>query len=111
MKRSGYTRVSATDQDTELQIRELQDVGCERIYRDHGVSGTKTSRPEREKRLERLSWQDAVIIWKLDRFERNTRHLLELLDDLKPCGIKFFSLHGGIATDPTATSTVPWPGP
>ena len=88
------------DQDTELQIRELETVGCERIYRDHGISGAKTSRPELHKMLERLSQGDEVIVWKLDRLGRNTRHLLELVDGFKARGIKFRSLRDGIATDP-----------
>ena len=81
--------MSTTDQDTELQIRELETAGCERIYRDHGISGTKTSRPELDKMLDRLSQGDEVFVWKLDRLGRNSRHLLELLDDFKARGIKF----------------------
>ena len=100
MTRLGYARVSTTDQDTEMQIRELEAAGCERIYRDHGISGTKTSRPELDKMLERLSQGDEVVVWKLDRLGRTTRHLLELLDDFKARSIKFRSLRDGIATDP-----------
>ena len=100
MTRLGYARVSTADQDTELQIRELETAGCERIYRDHGISGTKTRLPELERMLDRLSQGDEVIVWKLDRLGRNTRHLLELLDDFKARGIKFLSLRDGIATDP-----------
>ena len=100
MTRLGYARVSTADQDTELQIRELEAAGCERIYRDHGISGTKTSRPELDKMLDRLSQGDEVVVWKLDRLGRSTRHLLELLDDFKARGIKFRSLRDGIATDP-----------
>ncbi|MHA7178163.1 recombinase family protein [Arthrobacter sp. Sr24] len=100
MTRLGYARVSTADQDTELQIRELEAAGCERIYRDHGISGTKTTRPELDKMLDRLSKEDEVVVWKLDRLGRNTRHLLELLDGFKARGIKFRSLRDGIATDP-----------
>lgn len=100
MTRLGYARVSTADQDTELQIRELEAAGCERIYRDHGVSGTAASRPELDKMLDRLSQGDEVVVWKLDRLGRNTRHLLELLDVFKARGVKFRSLRDGIATDP-----------
>ena len=100
MTRLGYVRVSTTEQDTELQVRELEVAGCERIYRDHAVSGTKASRPELDKMLDRLSRGDEVLVWKLDRLGRNTRHLLELLDDFKSRGIKFRSLRDGIATNP-----------
>ena len=100
MTRLGYARVSTTDQNTELQIRELHAAGCERIYRDHGVSGTKTSRPELDKMLDRLARGDEVVVWKLDRLGRNTRHLLELLDGFTERGIRFRSLRDAIATDP-----------
>ncbi|GAA4655717.1 recombinase family protein [Arthrobacter cryoconiti] len=41
MTRLGCARVSTVDQETEMQIRELEATGCERICRDHGISGTK----------------------------------------------------------------------
>lgn len=50
--------------------------------------------------LECLSQGDEVIVWKLDRLGRTTRHLLELLDGFKASGIKFHSLHDHIVTDP-----------
>lgn len=100
MTRLGYARVSSAEQDTALQIRDLEAAGCERIYRDHGISGTRTSRPELDKMLDRLSPGDEVVVWKLDRLGRSTRHLLELLDGFKASGIKFRSLRDGIVTDP-----------
>lgn len=100
MARLGYARVSSAEQDTALQIRDLETAGCERVYRDHGVSGTRASRPELDRMLDRLSRGDEVVVWKLDRLGRNTRNLLELLDTFKERGIKFHSLRDGISTDP-----------
>jgi DNA invertase Pin-like site-specific DNA recombinase len=100
MARLGYARVSSAEQDTTLQIRDLEAAGCERIYRDHGISGTRASRPELDRMLDRLSRGDEVVVWKLDRLGRNTRNLLELLDTFKARGIKFRSLRDGITTDP-----------
>lgn len=100
MARLGYARVSLADQNTDLQLRELDVAGCDRIYTDHGVSGTKKNRPELDRLLDRLGRGDEVVVWKLDRLGRNTRHLLELLDEFKSRGIKFRSLRDGIATDP-----------
>ncbi len=98
MARLGGARVSLADQNTDLQIRELEAAGCERIYKDHGVSGTRVNRPK----LDRLGTGDEVVAWKLDRLGRNTRYILELLDDSKARGIKFRSLRDGIATDPAS---------
>ncbi|AMM30795.1 invertase [Sinomonas atrocyanea] len=100
MARLGYARVSSAEQDTALQIRDLEAAGCERIYRDHGVSGTRASRPELDRMLDRLSRGDEVIVWKPHRLGRNTRNLLELLNTFKAKGIKFRSLRDGITTDP-----------
>ncbi|MEO5781510.1 MAG: recombinase family protein [Arthrobacter oryzae] len=47
-----------------------------------------------------LSRGDEVVLWRLDRLGRSTRHLLELLDGFKARGITFRSLRDGIATDP-----------
>ncbi|MFJ4264592.1 recombinase family protein [Paenarthrobacter nicotinovorans] len=102
MARLGYARVSLTDQNTDLQIRELEAAGCERIYKDQGISGMRVTRPELDLMLDRLGPGDEVIVWKLDRLGRSTRHLLELLDDFKARGIKFRSLRDGIATDPAS---------
>lgn len=100
MTRLGYARVSSAAQNTALQIWDLEAAGCERIYRDHGVSGTRANHPELDKMLDRLSRGDEVVVWKLDRLGRNTRNLLELLDTFKARGIKFRSLRDGITTDP-----------
>jgi DNA invertase Pin-like site-specific DNA recombinase len=53
-----------------------------------------------DKMLDRLSPGDEVVVWKLDRLGRNTRHLLELLDGFTEDGIKFRSLRDSITTDP-----------
>lgn len=101
MARIGYARVSTKEQDTGMQIADLEVAGCERIFTDHGISGTKADRPELDAMLKHLRTGDEVVVWKLDRLGRNTRHLLELLDGFKDKGIKFTSLRDGISTDPS----------
>ena len=44
-RRIGYARVSTKDQKLRMQRDGLQAVGCERVFEDHGVSGTRSSRP------------------------------------------------------------------
>ncbi len=36
----GYVRVSTTDQNLDLQLKALSDVGCEKIFEDK-LSGSK----------------------------------------------------------------------
>jgi hypothetical protein len=41
----GYARVSKWDQNPDLQVDALTEIGCTRIFTDH-ASGTRTDRPE-----------------------------------------------------------------
>jgi DNA invertase Pin-like site-specific DNA recombinase len=94
----GYARVSTVDQNADLQHAALHSAGCRRIFTDHGVSGTRASRPELDKMVEHLRDGDEVVVWKLDRLGRNTRNLLALIDDLEHRGVHFRSVTEGIST-------------
>jgi predicted site-specific integrase-resolvase len=61
MGRIGYARVSTLDQNPELQTRALKAAGCDRIFTDHGVSGSKDSREQLDKMLEHLRKGDEVV--------------------------------------------------
>lgn len=87
------------DQNAQLQREALRQTGYERVFVDHGVSGTRASRPELDKMIDHLRpCQDEAVVWKLDRLWRNTRNLLALIDDLEFRGIHFRSLAEGIDT-------------
>ena len=45
MAKIGYARVSTLDQHPGMQVEALTAAGCEDVFTDHGVSGTKASRP------------------------------------------------------------------
>jgi DNA invertase Pin-like site-specific DNA recombinase len=94
----GYARVSTLEQNADLQHAALAAAGCDRIFTDHGVSGTRASRPELDKLLDHLRSGDEVVVWKLDRLGRNTRNLLALIDDLEHRGVHFRSVTEGIST-------------
>lgn len=98
MGRVGYCRISTVEQSSQLQISALTEAGCERIFTDEGVSGTRARRPELDKMLDHLRSGDELVIWKLDRLGRNTKNLLELVDLLEAKGVTFRSLTEGIST-------------
>ena len=94
----GYARVSTAEQDPALQLDALTAADAERIYTDHGVSGSCASRPELDRMLEHLREGDTVVVWKLDRIARSLRNLLDLVETLSERGIHLRSLTESIDT-------------
>ncbi len=94
----GYARISTIDQNLNLQLDALNAAGCEAIYQDEGISGAKAKRPGLMRALKRLSSDDVLIVWKLDRLGRSMRHLIELTTMFDDKGIGFRSLSDAIDT-------------
>src|SRR5881394_1955154 len=100
-----YARVSTlNNQDPEMQLAELREYVQRRGWQiveeftDQGVSGCKESRPA----LNRLMTDacrrgfDAVLVWKIDRFGRSLKHLVNALADLAALGVAFVSLRDNL---------------
>ena len=96
--RVGYARVSTFEQDLDLQLDALNEDGCDRTFCDKGESGAKENRPEWDKCLEHLRKGDVLVIWKLDRASRSTKHLIELAEKLEKRGVELRSLKEQIDT-------------
>jgi DNA invertase Pin-like site-specific DNA recombinase len=95
----GYARVSTTDQNPQLQLDALQEAGAARIFADHGLSGSTSSRPQLDACLDHLREGDVLTVWKLDRLGRNTQHVLAVVDELTSRGVGFRSLTEGLHTE------------
>lgn len=91
----GYARVSTTDQKLENQIELLTNAGAKIIYQEK-FTGTTTKRPEFNKLLKALKADDTLIITKLDRFARNTKEALEIIQELFNRDVKVNILNMGI---------------
>ena len=100
--RVGYARTSTIDQKLDLQIDALKQVGCEKIFTDHGVSGSTSVRPGLDEVLDYTRKGDTLVIWKLDRLGRSLSHLLEVVEGLKERGVQFASVHDGFDTSTAA---------
>jgi DNA invertase Pin-like site-specific DNA recombinase len=93
---------------TELQDDETKDFIARRgwkltaTYVDHGVSGSRDSRPELDRMLAdaRRGKFDILVVWKSDRLFRSLRHLVTTLDELAAIKIGFAS-----ATEPFDSTT------
>lgn len=95
----GYARVSTADQNMALQLDALKQAGVEKVFRDQGVSGSLTERPGLDRCLEHLREGDVLVVWKLDRLGRSTRHVLSVIDELTVRGVGFRSITDGLHTE------------
>lgn len=79
----GYARVSTRGQNLREQIKQLKDAGVdkENIFHEK-FTGVKSNRPEFQKMLSILKKNDTIIVTKLDRFARNTREALGIIEPL-----------------------------
>ena len=97
-RRVGYARVSTKDQKLRMQLEALKAIGCNPIFKDHGISGAKGKRPGLDKALKLLRPGDSLVVFKLDRLGRSVLHLSDLLTRFQNEGIHFCSMSEGINT-------------
>ncbi|MBL4848992.1 MAG: recombinase family protein [Planctomycetes bacterium] len=82
-----------------MQLDALREYATRRGYLiveefvDHGVSGTKTTRPALDRLLDAAHKRklDAVLVYKFDRFARSTIFLVKALEEFNTLGIDFVS--------------------
>ena len=97
----GYARVSTEAQDLTAQRGALDRLGVppERIYVDHGLTGTNRDRPGLRTALAVCREGDTLVVTKLDRLARSLPDARQIIDDLTQRQVKL-SL-GGAVHDPT----------
>ena len=100
-----YARVSTCNgQSPEMQVAELREYASRRgwevfsEYVDLGISGAKESRPALNRLMSDAHKRcfDVVLCWKVDRFGRSLKHLVNALADLDCYGVAFVSLRDNL---------------
>jgi DNA invertase Pin-like site-specific DNA recombinase len=86
----GYARCSTDRQDLAAQKEILLGLGVapERIYTDHGLSGTNRARPGLDQALAAVRGGDTLVVPKLDRLARSVPDARAIGDDLARRGIR-----------------------
>ena len=75
----------------------MQDLGVEQVYIDR-MSGKNTDRPELKRMMNYVREGDVVIVEAISRFARNTKDLLELVEQLTEKQVEFISKKEAIDT-------------
>ncbi|WP_010676335.1 recombinase family protein [Bacillus timonensis] len=98
-KTFGYSRVSTLEQNLDMQVDALLKEGCKKedIFTEK-ASGKNTTRPQLEKLKELVRAGDTVVVWKLDRISRSTKHLLELSQFFEDKEVNLISIKDKIDT-------------
>ncbi len=88
--RIGYTRCSTDKQDLTAQRAILinLNVAEDRIYADHGLTGTNRLRPGLDQALAAVRSGDTLVVSKLDRLARSVPDAREIADSLVNRGVK-----------------------
>jgi DNA invertase Pin-like site-specific DNA recombinase len=104
-----YTRVSTEDQAKEgfsldSQIERLRSYCVARgwlVYKeyvDDGYSGRYTKRPAYQELMDEIDCWDVLLVLKMDRIHRNSRHFMEMMDELRKREKEFVSMTESLDT-------------
>jgi putative DNA-invertase from lambdoid prophage Rac len=101
-----YARVSTEDQHCEMQLAEMRGY-AERQgwtvseYVEHASGKAGSRRPVLDRLLgdARMKRFDVLLVWKLDRFGRSLKHIIENMETLDAAGVRFLVPSQGIDTD------------
>ena len=95
--RIGYICVSTEEPNTARQEVLLRELGVDELFIDK-ASGKNTDRPELKRMMNYVRKGDTVIVESISRFARNTKELLELVEQLTAKGVEFVSKKEAIDT-------------
>ncbi|TDE88175.1 recombinase family protein [Occultella glacieicola] len=97
----GYARVSTNEQDLTAQRIGLEALGvpADRIYVDHGLTGTTRARPGLREALAACRSGDTLVVTKLDRLARSVPDARDIVAELTASGVRLQL--GGSVHDPT----------
>ncbi len=86
----GYARCSTDQQDLAAQRQALLELGVaeDRIYTDHGLTGTSRARPGLDQALAAVREDDTLVVPKLDRLARSVPDARAIADRLQEQGVK-----------------------
>jgi DNA invertase Pin-like site-specific DNA recombinase len=97
MARIGYARVSTEEQELTAQLQMLENSAIEKVFQEK-ASGIKEDRPQLAALMDYVREGDTVVVCKLDRIARSTKHLLEIVDFLDKKKVAFQVLNINLDT-------------
>jgi Resolvase, N terminal domain len=86
----GYARCSTDTQDLTTQRNALTALGVtpDRLYTDHGLTGTSRARPGLREALAACRSGDTLVVTKLDRLARSLPDARDIVAELTGAGVR-----------------------
>ena len=94
LRKIGYMRISTKNRNQSLTMQRaaLEEFGCERLFADKGISGSKFPRPALTEALEYAQAGDTLVVWRQDRLGRDPFWMEKLLKQFDTRKIAFHSI-------------------
>lgn len=93
----GYIRVSTDRQIYDRQINALARENCDRIIEEK-MSGKTRNRKGLQKLFDVVRDGDTVVVESISRIGRNSREIVDIIDELETIGVEFRSMKENIDT-------------
>ncbi len=98
----GYARVSSAGQSLEVQIDNLKNAGCKKVFSEKQSGASATNRMALQEALEWLREDDTLVVTRLDRLARSGKDLHDIIHRLSGKQVGFQCLQQG-AVDTTTS--------
>lgn len=85
----GYARVSSIGQSLDIQIEQLTEAGCEKVFAEKQSGTSTTGRTELSLALDWVREGDVFVITRLDRLARSITDLWDIVRKLDDQGVSF----------------------
>ena len=91
----GYARVSSQGQSLDVQLEQLRQAGCEKVFAEKRSGTTTDGRDQLADALDWVREGDVLVVSRLDRLARSIIDLRKIVDRLTAKGVGFRGLQQG----------------
>ena len=98
MANVGFARISTVEQDLDIQMAELNDFGCGKIFTDKQPSASKKNESQLASLIDFIRDGDVVVVTKLDSLGHTLKIILNAIDSIHRKKAYLKTLDGTIDT-------------
>lgn len=93
----GYARISSSSQNLDLQLEQLADAGCDKVFSEKVTGATRNDRQALAACLDWVREGDTLVVTRLDRLARSGRDLHDVIAQLSAKQVGFRCVQQGAA--------------